>query len=128
MEARTCLEIAREGDVAIVSFTSNYICDVGPTANASVQLREYLEAHPPRRIVFDFSGVAIVSSWILSLLLDTRARLEPRQGEVVIASLSEQLQRVFALAKLDKAFSLCPDRATAVEKPLESPDDASRRS
>ena len=124
MEARTCLEITSDGDVAIVSFAGNYIGDVRETANAAVQLRGYIEANPPRRMVFDFSGVTIVSSWLLSLLLDTRTRLEPRHGEVVIASLSEQLQRVFAIAKLDMAFSFCPDRATAVKKPLESPSDA----
>jgi anti-anti-sigma factor len=125
MGTKTCLEIAREGEVAIVSFTSNCICDVTATAKAATQLSEYIEAHAPRRMVFDFSGVAIVSSLTLSLLLDTRARLEPHHGEVVIAALSEQLRRVFALAKLDNAFTFCPDRASAVKMPREPGSGAS---
>ncbi len=114
------MEIAREGDVAIASFTSGCLCDAGEIENASVQISEYIAAHPPRRMVFDFSGVTSISSRVLSLLLDTRSRLEPQQGEAVIASLSAQLQRVFTIAKLDRAFDFYPDRAAAVEKPLES--------
>jgi anti-anti-sigma factor len=119
------MEIARQGDVAIASFTSSCLCAGEEATNASAQVRGCLEANPPRRMVFDFSGVTVVSSGILSLLLETRCRLEPRHGEVVIASLSPQLQRVFAIARLDKAFTFCPDRAAAVEKPLESSNEAS---
>ncbi len=119
------MEIACEGDVAIASFTSGCLCDAGEIENAAVQLSEYIEAHPPRRLVFDFSGVTSISSRVLSLLLDTRTRLESHLGEVVIASLSEQLQRVFAIAKLDRAFDFYPDRAAALEKPLEPRSDAS---
>ncbi len=119
------MEIAREGDVATASFTGSCLCDAGEIENASVQISEYIAAHPPRRLVFDFSGVTSISSRVLSLLLDTRSRLEPHHGEVVIASLSEQLQRVFTIAKLDRAFDFYPDRAAAVEKPLESQNDAS---
>ena len=125
METKPDMEIAREQDVAIASFTSSCLCDGDEAAHASVQLRECIEAHPPRRMVFDFSGVTVVSSGILSLLLETRSRLEPCHGEVVIASLSPQLQRVFAIAKLDGAFHFCPDRAAAVEKPLGAPNEAS---
>jgi anti-anti-sigma factor len=125
MATKTCLEIAREGDVAIATFTSSCIHDAEETASASAQLSNYLEANRLRRLAFDFSGVTVISSRVLSLLLETRARLEPHQGAVAIASLSPQLQRVFAIAKLDGAFHFYPDRATAVEKLLESPNDVS---
>jgi hypothetical protein len=80
METRACLEIAREGDVAIASFTGSCICDVEEIANASVQLSAYIEANWPSRLVFDFSGVTSVSSRVLSLLLEVRACLESRQA------------------------------------------------
>lgn len=119
------MKIAREGDVAIVSFTGNCIGGAEEIANASVQLRAYTEANPPRRMVFDFSSVTFISSRVLSLLLETRSRLEPHQGELVIASLSEQLQRVFAMANLDGAFHFYPDRSTALETRLQSRTGAS---
>ena len=116
METRPCLDIAREGEVAIVSFTGSCI-DVGGATNTFAQLREYLAAHPPRRMVFDFSGVTFVSTWVLSLLLEMRTRLEPQGGEVVVAALSPQLQRVLAIAHLDKTFRFYADKAAAVREP-----------
>lgn len=118
------MEIARAGDIAIASFTGSCLCEAGEIENASVQLSEYLAAHPPRRLVVDFSGVTSISSRVFSLLLDMRSRLESHQGEVVIVSLSPQLQRVFAIAKLDRAFEFYADRAAAVEKALEPRSDA----
>ena len=122
METKAGLEIARQGDVLIASFTSSCVCDVEEITNASVQLSECLEANPTSRMVFDFSGVTFVSTRVLSLLLDTRSRLELHHGEFVIASLSPQLQRAFAIANLDKVFNFCPDRVTAVEKLAGSPN------
>jgi len=116
METKAGLEIAREGNVAIASFTSSCICDVEEIANASAQLRQYIEANPPSKIVFDFFGVTFISSRVLPLLLETRACLEPHGGETVIASLSPQLQRVFEIAHLDSVFKFYPDKAAAAEK------------
>ena len=122
METKVGLEIVREGNVAIASFTSSCIWDVEEIANASALLGEYIKANPPTRMVFDFSGVTFLSSRVLSLLLETRARLEPHHGEVVIISLSPQLQRVFAITNLDRVFNFYPDRAAAVEKLAGSPN------
>lgn len=122
MKTKAGLEIAREGNVAIASFTSSCICDAEEITNASALLREYIEANPPGRMVFDFSGVTFFSSRVLSLLLETRARLEPHHGEVVITSLSPQLQRVFEITNLDRVFSFYPDKAAAVEKLPGSPN------
>ena len=122
METKACLEIAREGNVAIASFTNSCICDIEEIANASAQLQRYIEANLPSRIVFDFSGVSFISSRALTLLLETRACLEPHGGKTVIASLSPQLQKVFEIAHLDSAFKFYPDKAAAVEKLPRSPD------
>jgi anti-anti-sigma factor len=116
------LKIAREGDVAIVSFADSWIYDASATAKASAQLRQYIEANAPSGMVFDFSGVTFISSRVLALLLEVRACLEPHGGEVVIASLSPQLQRVFEIAYLDRVFTFYPDRAAAVDKLAGSAD------
>jgi anti-anti-sigma factor len=122
MKTEAGLKIAREGNVAIASFTSSCICDIEEIANASAQLRQYIEADLPSRIVFDFAGVTFLSSRVLSLLLEARACLEPHGGETVIASLSPQLQKVFEIAHLDSVFKFYPDRATAVQKLPGSPN------
>ncbi len=116
MERKPGVEIARQGDVAVAFFKSTCISDVEEIANASTQLRQYIEADPPRRMVFDFSGVKFFSSQVLGLLLEARARLEPHKGEVVITSLSPQLERVFQITNLDRIFRFYPNRGVAVSQ------------
>jgi anti-anti-sigma factor len=114
METKAGLEITRQEDVAIASFTGTCICDVEEIAHASTRLRE---TDPPRRMVFDFSGVKFFSSQVLGLLLEARARLEPYNGEVAITSLSPQLERVFHITNLDKIFRFYPDTTAAIAAP-----------
>lgn len=114
MNAKTGLAITAEGDVAIASFTSNCIYDVEEIARASTVVRQYIETHQPRKIVFDFTGVKFFSSQVLGLLLEARAGLQPRHGDVAITSLSPQLERVFRITNLDRIFTFYPDKATAV--------------
>ena len=117
METSTGLEIAAQGDVAIASFKNTCISDVEEITNASAQLRQFIEANQPRRMVFDFSGVKFFSSQVLGLLLEARAKLESLQGEVSISSLSPQLERVFRITNLDRIFRFYPDADAAISQP-----------
>jgi len=116
MDMKAGLDIAREGDVAIASFTSTCISDVEQITNASAQLKDFIDTNQPRRMVFDFSNVKFFSSQVLGLLLEARARLMPHNGVVAITSLSVQLLRVFKITNLDRIFSFYPDRAAAVSQ------------
>jgi anti-anti-sigma factor len=102
--------------VAIATFGSACISDVEEITNASTQLRQYIEANQPRRMVFDFSGVKFFSSQVLGLLLEARARLEGLHGEVSISSLSPQLERVFRITNLDRIFRFYPDAKAAISQ------------
>jgi anti-anti-sigma factor len=122
MDTTAGLDIVREGNVAIASFTSTCISDVEQITNASTQVKQFIEANRPGRMVFDFSNVRFFSSQVLGLLLEARARLEPHHGEVAITSLSPQLLRVFKITNLDRIFTFYPDRAAAVERSSSSPN------
>lgn len=116
METNAGLDIRREGNVAIATFANTCISDVEEITNASKQLKQYIEANQPQRIVFDFSGVKFFSSQVLGLILEARARLEPLQGEVSISSLSPQLERVFKITNLDRIFRFYPDTDVAISQ------------
>jgi anti-sigma B factor antagonist len=116
MDTKAGLDIATEGNAAVASFRSPCISDVAEITSASAQLKQYIEANRPRKIVFDFDGVKFFSSQVLGLLLETRARLESHSGQMAITSLSPQLERVFKITNLDKIFSFYPDRTTALEQ------------
>jgi anti-anti-sigma factor len=116
MDTRRALDISSEGSVAIARFQSSCVCDVEEIANASAYLREYLEAHRPSGLVFDFTGVKFFSSQVLGLLLEARTRLQPGEGRVAVSALSPQLERVFRITNLDRIFTLYPSCAAAIRE------------
>jgi anti-sigma B factor antagonist len=117
METKTGVNIRGEGDAAVASFTSSCISDVEEITAASTQVKEYIEQHRPRRVVFDFSGVKFFSSQVLGLLLEARAHLQSRQGQVAICALDAQLHHVFQVTNLDKIFTFHSDRQAAIAAP-----------
>ena len=121
MDTKAALDIASAGNVAIASFKTTCISDVEEITNASAQVRDYIEANHPRRMVFDFSGVRFFSSQVLGLLLEARARLERHAGEVVLCALNAQLRRVFKITNLDTIFPFFPDRDAALGQPAATP-------
>ncbi len=114
MEPKNALDISSEGNVAIARFKGHCICDTEEIANASVFVRQYIEAHQPSGLIFDFTGVKFFSSQVLGLLLEARARLQPQSGRVAVSTLTPQLERVFRITNLDKLFPLHPDCAAAI--------------
>jgi anti-sigma B factor antagonist len=116
MDTKSSLDIATEGNTAVATFRGPCLSDVAEITSASAQVKQYLETNQPRKMVFDFDGVKFFSSQVLGLLLETRARLESHCGQVVISSLSPQLERVFKITNLDKLFHFYPDRAAALRQ------------
>jgi anti-sigma B factor antagonist len=114
MEMQVPVDIVCEGNAAIASFKSTCISDVEEITSASTQINKYIEANRPNRMVFDFAGVKFFSSQVLGLLLEARARLQAYAGQVVITTLSPQLQRVFKITNLDRIFTFYPDRRAAL--------------
>jgi anti-sigma B factor antagonist len=114
MKTQDTLDIRSEGNVAIACFTIACITDTEEIAGASARLKEYIEAHRPAALIFDFAGVRFFSSQVLGLLLEARARLGSGEGQVAVTALSPQLERVFRITNLNRIFRFYPDRAAAL--------------
>jgi anti-sigma B factor antagonist len=114
MESTSALDIRSEGNVAIARFKGHCICDVEQIANASTGLKQYIEAHQPSALIFDFDGVKFFSSQVLGILLEARARLRPHDGRVAVSGLTSQLERVFRITNLDQLFTLHADLPAAM--------------
>lgn len=115
MSEQVSVEITSVGPVAVVSFTDASLCDIEQIDAASKQIKEFINKNHPNRLVFDFEGVRFFSSQVLGVLLETRATLEPYDGEVVISAISPQLHRVFKITNLDQIFRFFPDKQSAVK-------------
>ena len=109
------VETTGENGVAVVTFKTTSVSDVEGIAGASSQIKQYIDEHQPSGLIFDFEGVRFFSSQVLGLLLDIRAKLKERDGQVVISAINPQLHRVFKITNLDQIFKFFPDRARAVE-------------
>ena len=114
-ETKSNLDIASEGNAAIVAFKSAYVSDVEEITSASAQIRQFINKHRPQQIIFDFAGVKFFSSQVLGLLLEARAQLKSGNGRVVVCTLDPRLHRVFKITNLDRIFPLYPDRPSALD-------------
>lgn len=111
----TKVEIKRADGVVVVSFGLPSLDSISGIEQMSEQLREFVAADKPERMVIDFDGVKFFSSTMLGLLVDVWRRLKEYDGVMMISGINPQLNRVFKITNLDKIFAFCPDRKSAVE-------------
>ncbi|HUT31434.1 MAG TPA: STAS domain-containing protein [Sedimentisphaerales bacterium] len=114
MDEKVVVDIAVEGDIAVVAFGATSISDVKGIAAASDQIQKFVDENHPQRIVFDFDRVKFFSSQVLGLLLEARAKLRQEDGDVVISGLNPQLHRIFKITNLDKIFRFFPEKESAI--------------
>ena len=79
------------------------------------QLFDRLLAEGRRRFVLDLQGVAFIDSAGLATLVRCFKRVRNGTGYVSLASLQPPVRRVLELTRLDRAFEVCTDAATAVQ-------------
>jgi len=115
MQEQINIEITGENSVAVVAFTATSISNAEGIAAAAKQVRQLVEEHQPKKLVFDFQRVKFFSSQVLGLLLDTRAKIKDYNGEVLISAINPQLHRVFKITNLDKIFRFFPNRESAIQ-------------
>jgi len=115
MDEKGIIEITTAGDVAIVSFGAESITGLSGLEQMSEQLREFIAANQPKKMVVDFCGVKFFSSQMLGLLVDVWRKLSDYGGVVLISGINPQLSRVFKITNLDRIFKFYPDRASALE-------------
>ena len=75
--------------------------------------KQELEA-PPFHWIIDLKDCEYISSAGLAALMGIKHRLEPRQGRVCIAGVSDKVMKVFKLLGLLPLFEFFPDAASAV--------------
>jgi len=115
MDEQIKVEITSEDSITVVTFKTASISNTEEIAAIADQIREFTDKNHPKKILFDFGEVKFFSSLVLGLLLDTRAKLLPHSGEVVISRINPQLYRVFKITNLDKVFRFFPDKESAVK-------------
>lgn len=85
------------------------------------QALEEMSSNGAPQVVADLSELSFMDSSGLGLLIEQRNALQARSGKLwLVAPEGSVVLRMFKLTKLDKAFKVHADRASAAEEALES--------
>jgi len=109
------IDVAMEGEVAVVSFLVPSISGVSDVDKVAEELRGFIDEKRPGKIIVDFSGVKFFSSQVLGLLVDMWRRSGDYGGKVSISGINPQLGRVFKITNLDSLFKFYPDKQSALD-------------
>jgi anti-anti-sigma factor len=113
-DKKSCVDIEKRGDAAVVRFTRSCVSKVEEITASQQQIKDYADRERPARLVVDFDGVKFFTSQVLGVLLDVRGKLEAYGGKVVVSGINPQLYRVFRITNLDKLFKFYPDADAAI--------------
>ncbi len=105
------LTIRNEGTVTIGAITGRF--DASEAAQLSTWL-DSVSGQSPARVIINMAGVTFLDSTALSTLVKGMKRCRQQNGDLLICNLQQQVKVIFELTRLDKAFSIHPDEASAL--------------
>jgi len=115
-EENARLNIATEGEVAVVELVDKKILDEQTISEIGERLYGLVAASARPRIVLDFVNVAHMSSSALGMLITLHKRVREKAGQLRLCNIRPTIYEVFVITRLNEVFSICPDRDTAVRE------------
>jgi len=106
MEVRT----EQSGQVSVVAVNGDV--DLSSSRSLQAELREVISGGPNRLIV-DLSGVPYMDSSGVATLVEAMQLSRKKGTQLVLCSMSEKVQSIFEIARLDKVFTIVRDRGEA---------------
>lgn len=101
-EAPGVLKVYQTGDVTVVGFGGNDVPDEVCITGYRDQLMRLIEAHHTKVLAFDLSGVKLVPSGMLGVLVTLRKRVE----RLELYNPSDDVRSVLAITGLEKLFDI----------------------
>lgn len=113
----TCrIDVSEVDDVQLVRFHDRLLFDDTTIREVAKQIMEILpDPGSPVHLVLDFSGVALVSSSLLSKLLLLQRRIKASHGTLRLCGMSNDIRSVFRTSNLDRLFQIESERPTTFD-------------
>ena len=108
------LDLTRTEEGARIVITLQGVANLRSTAELKRMLSEATEDAGIRQVVLDMSGVEMLDSAVLGILLAHHQKLQRRGGELVLLSPSEEMNDLLAMTDLEQ---LIPVYSTREEIP-----------
>ena len=111
------IRTSQEGNVTIVELTDSKILDEASIAKIGEELDEIVkQADEKIRLVLDFINVQHMSSSMLSMLITLQKHIAERKGVMALCNIHPQIFQAFKITRLNEVFTICSDRAEAINK------------
>lgn len=105
------IETQQKSDVVVVRIEGRF--DAFGVPEAEQHFQAAIEQQP-RHLVINLGGVNFIDSTALAALVRALKRVREHQRDLSLCNLQQAVQIIFELTRLDKAFSLYADEATAL--------------
>jgi anti-sigma B factor antagonist len=107
------IEVESKGDVSVVHCGGSLDAD---SIAAFKKIAYELVDKGATRLVVDCSNLTFVDSMGLGVLISLLRRVRQGNGDVKMASLSDDVKTIFEITRLHRLFEVCADTSTAIKR------------
>ncbi len=122
MNSDSLIVFEEHGPVVVGKVQTASVLDARNVSNLGRELLSFAERVPAAQILLDFSQVTYLSSAVLNELLKVHRKLLETNGSLRLASLNQDIRKVFEITNLDKVFVIyesCSDGIRKFQRSLE---------
>ncbi len=107
------IEVKQQGDIQIMQCGGSLDAD---TVSAFKKVAYDLVGAGSTRIVIDCANLTFIDSMGLGVLISLLRRVRQRNGDVKVASLSDEVKTIFEITRLHRLFDVCADASAAIRQ------------
>lgn len=105
-------DIKKENDINII-YLEGELIDKSQATGLMHQIEELI-SQTNNRFIFDLSGIKYLNSSGLSVLINVLTKARKEGGDVVVTNVSERVNKLFLITKLNTVFTITDNKETAV--------------
>jgi anti-sigma B factor antagonist len=109
------MNVERSGKVTVVTITGKTIVEEKTIRIIEEELIRLVDNYGNRDLVLNFEEVKNLSSYMLAALVKLHKKAQSAGGRLALCEIDPELQKVFAMTRLDKVLSIYPTEPEALQ-------------
>lgn len=101
------MTVRHVGAITIVEFLDRRLIDTARIEALGSRITELVNSANAVKLIINFQKVEYLSSTMLNVLIALDTAIKRKNGRLALAHLDPELQKVFALMKLNKVMTIC---------------------
>src|SRR5277367_1422394 len=112
---RRRLEVEDIGEITVVNFIDRKILDEQNIQKIGEDLFSLVDELGRVKILLNFSNVEYLSSAALGKFITLNKKVQAASGKLILCNISDDIQEVFEITKLNRLFKIEKDEQTALQ-------------